>query len=219
MLAYSIAAAKLTKNIQRIIVSTDSPEFASIAKKYGAEVPFLRPRELAQDYSTDFDVLYHTVQWLKENEGSAPDILAYLRPTTPFREPAVISQAIQVLLNNPEATSLRTLNKIPEPPQKMVKLASENFLEGFFPDDPRVEYFNLPRQNFPQAYCPNGIADVVRCEILKDENVFGSKILGMETYHVTEVDQQDEFDYLEYQSQKNPGTLFEYLSANFKKEN
>ncbi|MBI2065426.1 MAG: acylneuraminate cytidylyltransferase family protein [Candidatus Yanofskybacteria bacterium] len=218
LLAYSIAASKLTENIQRVIVSTDSPKIADIAKKYGAEIPFIRPAELAQDFSTDFDVLYHAVQWLKKNEGDAPDILAYLRPTTPFRDPVVIAQAIQTLIDHPRATSLRTLNKLAEPPQKLVKLTPDNLLEGFFPDDPRVEYFNLPRQNFPQAYSPNGIADVVKSEILKDEQVFGPNILGMPTEHITEVDHPEDFDYLEYQVQKNPGILFKYLSANFKKE-
>lgn len=219
LLAYSITASKLTRGIERTIVSTDSEKIAAIAKKYGAEVPFLRPAELAQDSSTDFDVLYHAAQWLKKYEGSTPDILVYLRPTTPFRDPAVIAQAIQSLIGHPQATSLRTLNRLAEPPQKMVKLTSENLLEGFFPDDKRVEYYNLPRQNFPQAYGPNGIVDIIRCEVLKDQQVFGPNTLGMPTDHVTEVDLPEDFDYLEYQLQKNPGALFDYLSANFKKEN
>ena len=77
LIAYSIASAQLTDNIQRVIVSTDSERYAEIASEYGAETPFLRPAELSVDSSTDYDVLKHTLDWLQVNEGFQPEYLVY----------------------------------------------------------------------------------------------------------------------------------------------
>lgn len=219
LLAYSIAAAKLSSKIDRVIVSTDSPEIAEIARNYEAEVPFLRPAELAQDLSTDFDVLYHAASWLKKEKGLPLDLLIYLRPTTPLRDPVFIDQAIDRLGSVPKATSLRSLHELPEPPQKMVKLTKTGLIEGFFPNDRRAEYYNLPRQNFPKAYQPNGIIDIVRYNILKTKTgrIFGPRILGLVTPWATEIDIPRDWEYLEYIFKKEPGPLFNYLKANFKK--
>lgn len=85
---------KIDKNIQRVIVSTDSEEIREIAKRYGAEVPFLRPAEYAQDTSADIDFMKHAIQWLYENEGKVPEYLVHMRPTTPIRSPKIIEDAI-----------------------------------------------------------------------------------------------------------------------------
>ena len=69
LIAYSIALAKMTAGVDRVIVSTDSLEYAKIAEKYGAEVPFLRPKALSQDTSTDFDFMSHTVNWFDDNSN------------------------------------------------------------------------------------------------------------------------------------------------------
>ena len=86
MLAHSIAHAQKSKYINRIIVSTDSEEYASIAKEYGAEVPFLRPAEYATDTALDYDVFYHALTWLKNREGYEADVVVQLRPTYPIRD-------------------------------------------------------------------------------------------------------------------------------------
>ncbi len=219
LLAYSIAAAKLTKKIERTIVSTDSKEIAAIARQYGAEVPFMRPVELAQDHSTDYDVLQHALKWLEENEKSVPDLFVYLRPTTPLRDPKIIDRAIDHFKKNPKATSLRSAHELAEPPQKMFQLDPAGFFTGFFPDDPRPEYYNLPRQFFPVAYSPNGYVDIVRTDFLKNgqRQSFGAKILGFITPAVVEIDRPENFAYLEYCFQKKPGILFNYLNKNLDK--
>ena len=86
LIAYSIALAKMTAGVDRVIVSTDSLEYAKIAEKYGAEVPFLRPKALSQDTSTDFDFMSHTVNWFDDNSNNTPDFWIHLRPTTPLRD-------------------------------------------------------------------------------------------------------------------------------------
>ena len=81
MIAYTIAAAKLSENIDRVIVSTDSEQYAEIAQKYGAEVPFLRPAEISGDTSADIEFMQHAINWFYENEGKVPEYWLHLRVT------------------------------------------------------------------------------------------------------------------------------------------
>ena len=99
LIAYSIAVAKLSKLIERIIVSTDSEEIAEISKKYGAEVPFIRPEEYARDNSPDKEFVQHAINWFKEKENYAPEYMVHIRPTTPLRKPEIIDEAIEKFLN------------------------------------------------------------------------------------------------------------------------
>ena len=94
LLAYSIVAAQKASLIDRIIVSTDSDEYAFLAKEYRAEIPFLRPSEYADDKSTDYDFVKHLLDWLADNENTLPEYIVHLRPTTPFRNPVVLDDAI-----------------------------------------------------------------------------------------------------------------------------
>lgn len=200
LIAYSIAASLLSKKINRTVVSTDSEEIAVIAKKYGAEVPFLRPAEFAQDSSTDLDVFAHAISWLEKNEGELPDLFVYLRPTTPFRDPTVIDNALERILANPEATSLRSAHQISQPPQKMFQIGTAGFWSGFFPDNPRSEYYNLPRQAFPNAYCPNGYVDILKSDFIKNNpgKLFGPKMLSFTTDFVSDIDHLEDFEYVEH---------------------
>ena len=85
LIAWSIAAAKQAASVTRIIVSTDDEEIAAIAREHGAEAPFLRPAEFAQDNTTDLPVFKHALQWLEANESYQPEIVIQLRPTSPIR--------------------------------------------------------------------------------------------------------------------------------------
>ncbi len=85
LIAWSIAAAKQSELVTRVIVSTDDEEIAAVARECGAETPFLRPAEFAQDNTTDLPVFEHALQWLEENEGYQPEIVVQLRPTSPIR--------------------------------------------------------------------------------------------------------------------------------------
>lgn len=213
VLAYSIVAAQACPALDRVIVSTDAPEIAEIARRYGAETPFLRPAELAGDESPDLEYVRHALEWLDENEGSAPDLLALLRPTTPLRDPAVLTGALDALGCDSAATGLRSAHELAEPPHKMLAI-DDGYLTGFFPDDPRPEYYNLPRQSFPPAYHPNGYVDVVRSDnVLAGGNLFGSRVLGFVTPRVVEIDQQEDFDYLTFLIERDGSPLLEELKA------
>ena len=85
LIAYSIAAARQSELVTRVIVSTDDPEIADVARDFGAQVPFLRPAELAQDTTLDLPVFQHVLAWLIANEAYQPDFVLQLRPTSPVR--------------------------------------------------------------------------------------------------------------------------------------
>jgi len=155
LIAYSIAAARLCKKIDRIVVSTDSSEIAKIALKFGAEVPYLRPKKFATSKSPDIEFVKHALDWFEKKEGLIPDYLVHLRPTSPLRQPETIGNALRLLLHSRSATSLRSVHELRESPYKLFEI-KDGYLTGLFSGDPRSEYYNLPRQSFPPVYQPTG---------------------------------------------------------------
>jgi CMP-N-acetylneuraminic acid synthetase len=215
LIAYSIVAATLCPSIDRAIVSTDSHEIAGIARTFGAEVPFLRPSEYAQDRSPDIDFVLHLLRWLEVQEDSVPAHLVNLRPTTPLRDPSVVDSAISAIRSRPEATSLRSVHPLAEPPQKMMGIR-DGFLTGLFPDDPRPEYFNLPRQAFPPAYHPNGYVDIYLPQgVMATCSLHGQRILGFITPVTTEIDTPENIAYLEFLLEHSGHPLLRYLEERF----
>ena len=95
LIAYSIIAALKSTLIDRVIVSTDSEEYADIARNYGAEVPFIRPAEISGDTATDLQLFEHAISWFEKNENLVPQYFVHLRPTTPLRDPRIIDDAIK----------------------------------------------------------------------------------------------------------------------------
>ncbi len=218
LIAYSIIACKLSRQIARVIISTDSTEIADISKNYGAEVPFLRPPEISQDHSTDFEFVLHALDWFKNYENEEPDYLVHIRPTTPLREPTNIDSAINEILADTSSTGLRSVHEIPESPYKMFGI-KDRYLTGLYPDDPRPEYYNLPRQNFPPVYKPNGYVDIIKRETVRNgSSLYGSKMLAFITPTAVEVDSPEEFQYLEFEITKKQNQIHEYLRENFKPE-
>ncbi len=216
LIAYSIAVAKLSKFIDRIIVSTDSEEIADIAKKYGAEVPFMRPAEFSTDTAGDYGVFKHAIDWLKENENYEPDYWVHLRPTTPLRDSDIVDKGIEEILKHPEATSMRSGYELREPPQKQFGIEN-GFFVGLFPNDPRPDYTNLPRQSFPLAYQPNGYVDVIKRKTVIEDGIFhGSKILSFVVPDTGELDRPEDLEFIRFNLNKGRYKIYEYLKNNFK---
>jgi YrbI family 3-deoxy-D-manno-octulosonate 8-phosphate phosphatase len=162
LIAYSISAARQSKLVTRTIVSTDDDEIASIARGFGAETPFMRPAELAQDSTLDYPVFTHALGWLKEREGYQPDILVQLRPTSPLRPPECIDQAVQVLLDHPEADSVRGVIPSGQNPFKMWKIDDRGHLTPLLSLPGIPEPYNAPRQALPQTFWQTGHIDAIR---------------------------------------------------------
>jgi N-acylneuraminate cytidylyltransferase len=208
LIAYSIAVAKISKTIDRVIVSTNSQEYADIAKQYGAEVPFIRPDEYSIDAATDRGFLVHAMNWLNENESSVPEYWVHLRPTTPLRSATIIDNAINKIVQDNNATSLRSGHKAPESPLKWF-VKSGCYFRGLVGG----EDYNLPKEAFKQVYIPDGFVDVVKYSfVIGNKEIHGDKMIGFESPVCTEVDSVEEFDYIQYQLDKNGSELLDYLN-------
>ena len=179
LLYYTIREAKKSKYIDRIIVTTDDREIADIALKYDAEVPFLRPGELAGDNITDLPVFQHCIQWIEQNEKYQVDVVVHLRVTAPLRTIEHIDKGIELLLKNPSADSLRSLTIAGQHPMKMWMLKN-NQLEPFIPESQSglEESYNMPRQRLPKVYIQNASVDVIWCKTIIEKNsMCGDKII------------------------------------------
>ena len=211
LFAFSIIAAKMMPSVSRVIVSTDSEEYAQIAKDYGAEVPFLRPNEISGDKSTDFDLFSHALNWFKENEDVIPDFILHLRPTTPLRDPKIMEAAIKLFLeNNEKSSSLRSGHIAPESPYKWFLKDQDNYFVGLR-DDLTPEKVNLPRQSFPSVYIPNGYIDILKSSVIFNTGTLhGDKMLVFESPFCVEVDTKDDFEYLEFHIQKEGSTILNF---------
>jgi N-acylneuraminate cytidylyltransferase/CMP-N,N'-diacetyllegionaminic acid synthase len=124
LIAYTIQAALDAKNIDRTIVSTDSQKIGDTALTYGAELPFLRPSELAQDDTPGIEPILHAVCWLDENEGYRPDYVMVLQPTSPLRTNQDIESAVQ-LAQEREADSVVSVCPADQHPYWMKKLTND----------------------------------------------------------------------------------------------
>lgn len=191
MLAYSIEHALQSKLITRTIMSTDSEKYAQIASSYGCEVPFLRPAEYAADDSLDLDVFLHALQYLKEKEGYVPEIVVQLRPTYPIRDVNDIDAMITLLVNHPEADSVRCIAPAKEIPYKMWK-EKDGILEPLITEID--EAYNMPRQKLPTVYYQNACIDVFRSDtVLKKKSMTGDIILGYKMRHNFDIDTEADF--------------------------
>ncbi len=187
LLFYTVKAAQGAKHITRLIISTDDEEMAETARALGVEVPFMRPKELAQDDTLDLPVFQHALEWLEKNEGYVPEVVVHLRPTTPLKKAAHIDAGIELLLKNPEAESVRSICEPHHTPFKMYRLRDESpFLEPILREEYRdfysehAEPYNMPRQKLPVIWRHSGYVDVIRPHVIRDGSMSGSKILPLQ---------------------------------------
>jgi N-acylneuraminate cytidylyltransferase len=171
LIAWSIAAAKQSSLVTRVIVSTDDEEIAAVAREWGAETPFLRPAELAQDKTTDLPVFEHALKWLEDVEGYRPDILIQLRPTSPIRPHTMLDDAIRILLEHADADCVRGVVPAGQNPFKMWRFNGErNPLNPLLAVDGIPEPYNAPRQILPPVYWQTGHIDAIRVSTIADKH-------------------------------------------------
>jgi N-acylneuraminate cytidylyltransferase len=177
LLAYSIGHALASRHITRTIVTTDDPEIASVARAFGADVPFMRPAEFAQDHSPDVEAFRHALSWLAEHEGYECELVVHLRPTGPVRRVELIDKAIETILARPDADSLRSVGVPTETPYKMWRITG-GLLEPILDQPGVAEPYCQPRQSLPEVFWQNGYVDIVRPRVVLDQGLMcGRKIL------------------------------------------
>lgn len=178
LIAYSIEAGLQAETVTRTIVTTDDEEIAETARRYGADAPFLRPDEFAQDETLDLPVFQHALAWLAEHENYCPDIVVQLRPTSPVRSPSLVDESVRLLMANPEADSVRGVVPAGQNPHKMWRIDPQNgrmkpllTVEGI--DEP----YNAPRQALPPVYWQTGHIDAIRPRVFAQGSMSGKVIL------------------------------------------
>lgn len=167
LIAHAITAALKSKLVNRVIVSTDDPKIANVAKKYKAEVPFLRPARLATNRAETLPVLIHAVNYLEKKEKTIFDIVVLIQPTVPFVEAKDIDKAITTLLKS-KTKSCVSVCEISERPEWMYCLKGSR----------AKPFMNLPKQSYasqflPKVYWLNGaVYAILRDTLIKDKKIF-----------------------------------------------
>lgn len=182
MIAYTIRAAQRSRSLDAFLVSTDDPVIAAVARRYGADVPFLRPRRFARDLSPDIEYLEHALQWVRQHRGWRPEAVVILRPTAPLRIAEDIDRAVR-LFRTSNCDSVRTVSSpYPYNPFKMwvVSDAAAWTLEPLL----RTRRFarlstDVPRQLLPTVWWQNGFVEVTRASCIERGRVYGKNIRGL----------------------------------------
>jgi len=207
LIAYTIEVAKRSHMIDAAIVSTDDAEIAAVAKGLGADVPFLRPVELAQDDSPDIGYLKHALEWVEAHRSWRPEILAILQPTMPFRRVEDVDGALRFMVEH-DCDSVRTL-AIPThvTPYKM-----------WFLDDPekgvispvlKTEYYDrlgtdVPRQKLRPCYWQPGVLMATRSAFVRQGRIWGPDLRGyvVDIRSAHDIDEPADLEYAEFLMQK-----------------
>jgi len=170
LIAWSIAAAKQSELVTRVIVSTDDEEIAAVARECGAEAPFLRPTEISQDQTTDLPVFDHALKWLEDVEGYHPEIVLQLRPTSPIRPRTMVDDSIRILLEHSDADCVRGVVPAAQNPYKMWRFNGEaRPLNPLLKVDGIDEPYNAPRQILPPVYWQTGHIDAIRVSTISQK--------------------------------------------------
>jgi len=178
LIAWSIAAGLQAKSVSRVIVSTDDEEIAAVAREYGAEAPFLRPHELAQDRTLDLPVFEHALKWLEDIEGFKSDVVVQLRPTSPIRPVDCVDGAVKLLFDYPDADSVRGVVPAGQNPYKMWRFKGyDRPMEPLMDVEGVTEPYNAPRQILPQAYWQTGHIDAIRTKTISNKNSLTGSVI------------------------------------------
>lgn len=192
LISYCINATKGSKYVDRIIVTTDDDEIADISKKYGAEVPFKRPSELAQDNTPSIPVIEHAIRWLEENEKYKPDYVLLVEPTTPFIKSEQIDKAIEKLIEK-KADSSTTIVNVPRifHPYHVRTISESGFLNF---EQPEMHYQHPNRQSDPKRYSHGNLWWFRRDLFLENKKIEVGNLVGLEIDMISAHDINDAFD-------------------------
>ncbi|OGV48055.1 MAG: hypothetical protein A2X49_02045 [Lentisphaerae bacterium GWF2_52_8] len=180
LIAWTIEAALESKSVSRVIVSTEDEEIAETARHFGAELPFLRPPELAEDNTPSMAPLLHALCWLREHEGITPKYVMLLQPTSPLRGSSDIDAAAE-LAKRRSAAHVISVCPAPCHPFHIMKLGADGSMESFFDSSFDEMQRRYPRrQELPPAYIENGAIYLSRCaELLASKSFYSPPPLAL----------------------------------------
>jgi CMP-N,N'-diacetyllegionaminic acid synthase len=195
LIAYTVEAAEAATALDRVIVSTDDEEIARVARKCGADVPFMRPVELAADDTPDIPVFMHALDWLAKEEGFYPELLINLRPTSPFKTGEVIDEVVEVAFET-GADVVRTVTRVHgvHHPYWMFEVAEDGLAGPVLPGIDLARFHQS--QLLPPVYRLNGVVDAMRVEAIRRGDAMSARnVRTVEVDEWTAMDVDTEFDF------------------------
>ena len=196
MIAWSIEAGRQSQYIDRVIVSTEDPEIAEVARRYGAEVPTMRPAELASDTAKSIDAVNHMLTFMKSCEAKTYDFVVLLQATSPFRTGEDIDCAIEYLFSL-NGRSLISFCKAPANPYWMVTKNADGTYKAALPRNEN----HFQRQKLPEFYEYNGAVYIAEWSHVLCQSSFENKdtlFFEMPAAKSIDIDTPDDWDYAEY---------------------
>ena len=195
LIAYSIAAALQSKIFKAVIVSTDSDRYADIARHYGAEVPFLRPAEIAGDTSPDIDWVAYTLDRLRK-DGQEFDCFSILRPTSPFRLPETIQRAWDEFLAQEGVDSLRAVEKCQQHPGKMWIVRGNRMMPLLSMGPAEQPWHSSQYPSLPEVYVQNASLEIAKTRVVfKEKTIAGNVLMPFFTKDYEGFDVNSDYDW------------------------
>ncbi len=200
LIAYSIEAARDSRLVDDVVVSTDDDEIAEISRSFGADVPFMRPAHLATDTALQFGVTEHAIGWFRDNRPISPEVLILLQPTAPLRTTADIDNALTMLFETGADSIVSFTAEGTKHPYYMYTI-----------DDSRPSAFvergnaGLQRQDFPKVYVRNGAIYAVKTSVVSDHgDIYGQDCRAylMPAKRSINIDSDFDWDLAEFMMQK-----------------
>lgn len=207
LIAHTIRAAQGSKYLTRCIVSTEDEEIAQVARAHGAEVPFMRPKELAQDVSTSMEVVQHALSWLRNppdgKEGETYDYLMILQPTSPLRTAEDIDTAIEKIVATDADSVISVMELSNFGPRKMHRIEGDTIRPYF--DEHEIGKESQRRQDLEPVYRRNGAAIyLTKAELVERGDLFGkvSRPYIMPRERSVDIDEPVDFELAEFWMKK-----------------
>lgn len=191
LINWTIEFSKMSKNVDKVYVSTDSKKIKKVAENCGAQVPYLRPKNISGDQALDIDFIKFHLEWLQYNGHDIPYAIVHLRTTGPGRCISDLEKAIRIIKDDTSLTGLRSVALSKLTPYKMWKLDKNNNLAPLIKDDSK-ELHSLPRQELPRIYWQNGYIDIIKPETVINKN----SMVGDNCYGLVTSDEIVDLDYL-----------------------
>jgi CMP-N,N'-diacetyllegionaminic acid synthase len=201
LIAYSIEAVKKSSLLTRVILSTDSDDIIEVAKQYGADIPFKRPAELAEDKSTSMSVAQHALRWLKENDKENYDYLMILQPTSPLRLGSDIDESIRIAVEN-DADSVMSMVELEDFSVKKIKVIKDGLI---LPWQEEEGSESSRRQDIGRVYKRNCAIYLTKTEYIEKGDLFGEKSYAyiMPENRSVDINRLVDFELAEFWLNKN----------------
>jgi len=196
LLTHAIGIARDCRHVTRVVLSTDSEEYAAIGRNAGADTPFLRPAEHATDASIELGYITHAIEWLEANEGYRPDLVVRICPTAPLIRPADVDRCIELLLDDPSADSSIIMTPAREHPRKIVKIAPDGIHVVSYITDRGMDVAPSNRQSYAAPFNRQSLPVISRRDtILRQRSQTGESV----RFHIVpndtavDIDTEDDF--------------------------